>query len=473
LVTGIVPLTPIQHWYFEGRQVNPEHFNQAVLLEAAQPLNAEALRTAVQSVVEHHDALRLRFEQGETSWQQFNESAIDVPISEVDLSHVPDAEQLGAIAAAATKIQASMNLSAGRLLRVAVFRLGAGRRERLLLAAHHLVVDGVSWRVLLEDLQTAYLQLDRGLSVQLPLKTTSFKRWSELLTERAQLPELLEELSFWLAQTVAEDQRLPVDNPAGANTRDSERQVSVSLTADETRELLQTLPKIYQTEINDVLLTALAQSLAQWIGSRCVLVNLEGHGREDVSDEVDSSRTVGWFTAIYPVLLDIGHSADLGVTLRSIKEQLRLVPHHGIGYGLLRYLKTEVVEQLRAQPQPEVSFNYLGQFDQMLRGSSLFKPAGESSGVAASPMGMRRHLLEINGIVAGGRFQITFAYSENVHRRSTIEILADDFVVALRELINHRESAPSTRYSASDFADFNWGQSELDSIAAAIGKKSH
>ncbi len=471
-VTGPVPLTPIQHWYFEGQPVEPHYFNQAVMLEAAQPLNIEALRTAVQRITEHHDALRLRFDQGETGWRQFNEDAKDtVQIHEVDLSHVPEAEQRNAIAEAATTIQASINLSAGRLLRVAVFKLGAGRSDRILLAAHHLAIDGVSWRILLDDLQTAYGQVERGLVVQLPFKTTSFKRWSELLTERAQLPDVFEELPFWLAQTV-DGQRLPVDNPDGANTRDSERQVSVSLTTDETRELLQTLPKIYQTEINDVLLTSLAQSLAQWTGSRRVLVNLEGHGREDFSENADSSRTVGWFTSIYPVLLDIGHAAEIGATLRSIKEQLRLVPRRGIGYGLLRYLsgKREVVEQLRALPHPEVSFNYLGQFDQTLRGSSLFKPASESSGVAATQLGMRRHLLEINGIVAGGRLQLTFAYSENVHHRSTIEILSDDFLIALRALINHRAS-PAANYAASN--DFNWEQDEVDSIFAVIGKKSH
>jgi hypothetical protein len=254
-----------------------------------------------------------------------------MPLTCVDLSAVPETEQESTLSAIATDLQTTLNLSSGRVVRIALFDLGTS--QRLLLVIHHLVVDGVSWRILLEDLQIAYQQLSQGQAIQLPPKTTSFKHWAERLTEYAQSEALQQELDYWLTQSRRQIAPLPVDFPGGDNTVAHSHTISISLSQEETQALLQDVPAAYQTQINDVLLTALVQAVKQWTGESLLLVDLEGHGREEIFEDVDLSRTVGWFTTLFPVLLDIGAASSLADALKTVKEQLRNVPNRGIGYG--------------------------------------------------------------------------------------------------------------------------------------------
>jgi aryl carrier-like protein len=305
-VSGPVPLIPIQHWFFEQELAQPQHFNQALLLESRQGLDAELLETAIGHLLEHHDGLRLRFRRVEDGWQQFHQEATDeTPLSVIDLRQLPAEEVAERLEAEATQLQASLSLGQGPLLRAALFELGGGGGERLLLVIHHLVVDGVSWRILLEDLQTAYQQLSRGERVRLPAKTTSFKRWAELLKEYAESESVGQELSYWEGEGRRQVKDIPVDYEGGHNSETSVSSVTVRLSEEETRILLQEVPEVYHTEINDVLLTALVEAYGKWSGEGRLLVDLEGHGREELGEEVDVSRTVGWFTTMYPVRLEI------------------------------------------------------------------------------------------------------------------------------------------------------------------------
>jgi amino acid adenylation domain-containing protein/non-ribosomal peptide synthase protein (TIGR01720 family) len=471
LVTGEVILTPIQRWFFEQDLPQAHHWNQAMLLEVRQALNLAFLQQVVQQLLIHHDALRLRFLRSACGWKQVNalpEPA--VPLTREDLSALSAREQTAAIEATAAQLQASLNLSEGPLLRVALFDLGTHQSARLLLVIHHLAVDGVSWRILLEDLQTAYQQLCRGETIQFPPKTTSFKYWSQRLFEYAQS----QELDYWLATSESFVTRLPVDYVAGkdANTVASAGNVVVTLSSAETRALLQSVPQAYKTQINDVLLTALVQAFAQWTGTDNLLVDLEGHGREEIFDGVDLSRTVGWFTTLFPVLLDLKDLENPGSALKAIKEQLRSIPNQGIGYGLLRYLKedAQIAEQLRSLPQAEVSFNYLGQFDSLLSPDGMFAPAKESSGAEHSHLGSRSHLLEVNAFVAEGQLQVNWTYSSNLHQQATVESLAQGFVTALQVLIAHCQSPEAGGYTASDFPLAKLDEQKLGTIAALIDK---
>jgi non-ribosomal peptide synthase protein (TIGR01720 family) len=437
-VTGPVPLTPIQHWFFEQDLANPHHWNTAMLLQVRQALDPNLLKQAAQRLLVHHDALRLRFVPGMSGWYQTDAHPEDqeVSFSCVDLSTLSDSEQAAAIEATAARLQASLNLSTGPLLRFALFELGSEKSGRLLIIIHHLAVDGVSWRILLEDLQTACKQLSCGKVILLPPKTTSFKGWAERLTQYGRSSPLRAEQEYWLAQTSAEIVPIPRDYPMSANTEASARTVTASLSIRETRALLQEIPKVYDARINDLLLTALTQVLAQWIGVRTVLINLEGHGREDIFEGLDLARTVGWFTTIFPVLLT--GAADPDEALKAIKKKLRSIPNRGIGYGLLRYIgaNAPIAAKLKAQFQPEVSFNYLGQFDQALSEKSLFAWANETTGPAHNPTGSRRHLLSINGKVIEDRLQLIWIYSSNLHRRSTVEDLAHQYLDTLRSFIH-------------------------------------
>lgn len=466
LVTGTLPLIPIQHWFFEQKFPEKHHFNQSFLLTIPSDLNLEILEQVWQQLLKHHDALRLRFTQIDTIWQQIHANPTDnITIPRFDLSTVPEIEIETVIETTANELQASLNLSKN-LVQVAFFWLGINKKARLLILIHHLVVDGVSWRILLEDLQTAYQQLSQGKTIQLPAKTTSFKDWAQKITAYAQSEVLKSELDYWLSPSYDAVDSIPVDYAQGINTTASARTVTVSLDEAETLSLLQDVPKAYKTQINDVLLTALVLVLSEWTNSDSVLFNLEGHGREEIVDGVDLSRTVGWFTTIFPVVVELGITDDLGTALKSVKEQLRVIPNKGIGYGLLRYLNVdaEINAQLEKIPQAEISFNYLGQFAQVVNTSSLIQIANESSGNSQSLQGQRHYLLDINAIIINEKLQIDWTYSSNIHQHETIENIAQEFVETLQELLAHCLSTENIGYTPTDFPLIQLDQLEMNQI---------
>lgn len=465
-VTGEVRLTPIQHWFFERKLPNPSHWNQSLLLEITEPLDRQALNAAVHYLLRQHDMLRTRFSKDGGVWVQQIEPDESGPlIHRVDLSTLSQHAQQTAFDAMSTEWQASLHLTEGPLLRVVWFDMGAIRPGRLLLVIHHLVVDGVSWRILLEDLHGAYLQHRQGQPIRLPDKSTSFKQWSERLSRYAQSEACMPEVSYWLDPRRAMVPALPVDRPDGDPTEASSETVTVSLGEAETRILLREVSAAYQTQINDVLLTALARTLAGWAESRLVLIDLEGHGREDLFPELDLSRTVGWFTAVAPVLLEVGSTEPPGEALKTVKEQLRLMPNRGVGYGLLRYLQRgDAADRLRNYPEARVSFNYLGQLDQSLPEGSFLGLAQESPGMEHDPHNRLPYELYINAEVLGGQLNLSWTYSRNRYRQETIEVLSRTYMRLLQELIEHCVSPEAGGYTPSDFPDVEIGQQALDAI---------
>ncbi len=453
LPAGELPLTPIQRWFFEQETGDPHHWNQAFLVAPRRRLDPGPLSRALLRLTEHHDALRLRFSHGPGGWtQRYAEPGGSSPLLAVDLSRLPQPERAPRMEAASAALQASLDVERGPLLRAARFDLGAAG-ERLLLVVHHLAVDGVSWRVLLEDLQRLYEQAARGERWSLPPGTTPFGRWAELLAEYAGSGELRAEAGHWGALTRTNVPRLPVELPGRENRSGSVRYVSVALDAEETRALLQEVPAAYRTQVNDVLLAALARTLAWWTGERRVLLHLEGHGREDLFPGVDLSRTVGWFTALFPVLLDLSDAWGDAEELKAVKEQLRAVPAHGIGYGILRYLapEDEGRSELQRIPQPEISFNYLGQFDGTVAGEALFALAHEPMGPSHAPGGRRAHLLDVNAAVEDGILRVRWSYSRDLHRPETVEALAERYAAELRALVEHCCSPDAGGCTPSDF----------------------
>ncbi|MBZ4423049.1 non-ribosomal peptide synthase/polyketide synthase, partial [Myxococcus sp. RHSTA-1-4] len=452
-VTGPVPLTPIQHAFFELEAPEPHHYNQAVLLEVHQPGLADAAEKALQAVLEHHDALRLRFERTADGWKQVNAGTEGrVELRRVDLSAVPEAGQAEAIAKVAAEVQASVDLSSGVLLKAAWIERGAGRTARLLWVLHHHAVDGVSWRVLLEDFSTALGQAARGDKVSLPPKTTSFKAWAEKLVEHARSEKVEAERAFWEEQARVPVRPLPLDKAGGENTVALARSVSVSLDAEETGVLLREVPSAWRARLDDVLLAALANAVKGWTGEGAVRVDLEGHGRDVEVEGVDVSRTVGWFTSVHPVVLALPEGGTLGDGLRAVRDTLRAVPGRGQGFGLLRYLgREESQAALRAMPRAEIAFNYLGQLDATAKGSALLGPAAEGSGAPLAASTPRTYKLEVNGLVLDGRLQVSWTYGEQFHERATIESLAQAFLASLRALIAARGTPDARRYTPSDF----------------------
>lgn len=468
-VIGRVPLLPIQLWFFEQELPDRNHFNQAVLIETRQKVRPDLLEQALSHLARHHDALRHRFEKRESGWEQVGvEPAQQVAFSVIDFSALPDPETGRAIESEAARLQASLNIFDGSLVRIALFDLGPQRASRLLLIIHHLVVDGVSWRILLDDLQTIYRQLSGNEPVQIPAKTTSLKHWSERLKEYAQSIAAKAEMDYWTSRPFQRAERLPVDNPGGINCGASARTFQVTLAREETLALLREVPSAYKTQVGDALLTALVRAFARWTGSRFLLLEMEGHGREAIIDGADLSRTVGWFTTLFPVLLETKKDADLIEVFKSVKEHLRSIPNQGIGYGLLRYLSEdkEISRRMRSLPRAEVSFNYMGQFDQLAQDSSLFLPARESFGPLRSDRGERSHLIEINASVVTDQLQLRWTYSENRHNRSTIERVTGWFIEELRSLIEQCRACKVGGYTPSDFPLARIDQPTLNALMA-------
>ncbi len=439
------------------------------MLEVDHRPELSLLEGVINKLVEHHDALRLRFSESGAGWRQaYAEAEPQQLVSAIDLSRLSSDEQQRQLEIHATAAQASLNITTGPLLRVVLFDLGNQSPVRLLIAIHHLAIDGVSWRILMEDLQTEYERARRGEDIELPGRTNSFKRWSESLRQYASSAELELEASYWLDERRRHVQRLPVDYARGENTVASANSIVVELSAEDTHTLLQEVPKAYRTQIQEVLATAVALALREWTGADKLLLEMEGHGREEVVAGVDVSRTVGWFTSVYPVLLEL-EGDEISTALKSIKEQLRGVPQRGIGYGIWKYLRAGETEraQLGEMAPAEVSFNYLGQFDQVLS-SGEFRAAAEPTGAVQDERGRREHLIAINGMVADRQLRMSWDYSEAVHRRETIERVAAQFADVLRELIAHCQNEDAEGHTPSDFPLAQLDQQTLDTLVTSF-----
>ncbi|HEY2291009.1 MAG TPA: amino acid adenylation domain-containing protein [Thermoanaerobaculia bacterium] len=447
-VAGEAPLTPIQRRFFAEERQQPGRFNQAVLLVPRERLAAPALAAALDRLAAHHDALRLRFLEEGDGWRQTHAPAAPVPLLEADLRGMP----AGALEAAAEQLQSGLDLARGPLFTAALFRLAGG--DRLLLTAHHLVVDGVSWRLLLEDLAALYEGRD------LPPKTTSWKRWAELLAAHARSAGAAAELPYWLSLPAVPP--LPCDLAGGgAPARAS---VAVELGAAATRALLQEVPEVYRTQVNDLLLAALARAFAAWTGEGTLLVDLEGHGREEIFPDADLSRTVGWLTTVFPVALTLPPGDGAREAIRAVKESLRAVPGRGLGHGLLRYLAgPETADRLAALPTPQVSFNYLGRLDAAREGG-LFAFAPEAVRGTAGEIPAGAPLFAIDALVLDGRLRVSWSYDPGRHLPATAERLARGFLAEIAALVEHCRSLEAGGFTPSDFPLAGLDQEALDRL---------
>uniref|UniRef100_UPI002361F814 non-ribosomal peptide synthetase n=1 Tax=Pseudomonas sp. SBT1-2 TaxID=3027852 RepID=UPI002361F814 len=456
-VRGTTALLPIQQWFFDTPVPERQHWNQSVLLKPAQPLQADVLETALQALTVQHDALRLRFVEGEGGWSaafsEFDEQA--QLLWQASVANDQELQQCS------ERAQRSLNLQDGPLLRGVLFTL-ADQSQRLLLIFHHLVVDGVSWRILLEDLQALL-----G-NQSLPAKSSSTQAWAGQLQAYARSTALQQELAYWQAQLQGVDSNLPWDHASDGLQNQHACSVDTRLSKRDTQRLLQDAPAAYRTQINDLLLTALARVITRWTGGDSALVQLEGHGREDLFDNLDLSRTVGWFTSVFPVKLT--PQAALADSIKQIKEQLRAVPNKGIGFGALRYLGDEAAQQtLAALAVPRITFNYLGQFDASFdEEQALFIPAGEAKGEDQSPQAPLGNWLTLNGQVYGGELSLGWSFSQAMFEPATIQRLADDYAEELKALIEHCSQPQHRGVTPSDFPLARLNQQQLDRLPVPL-----
>ncbi|GCB53286.1 non-ribosomal peptide synthetase [Streptomyces sp. NL15-2K] len=479
-VSGPLAPTPIQEWFFGTHPVGPHHFAMSMAYELPAGTDLAALRTAVAALLDQHDALRSRFPRtadGRSTPEIGAGVDVDAVFAVHDLTRAADAEALWQEHVRAA--QSGMDLAHGPLVRVVVGDRGSERSAWLLLAVHHLVVDGVSWRVLLEDLEAAYGMAVAGRPVRLGEKTSSVRQWAERLNRHVAEGGFDDQAAYW--QSAIEDAvtTLPRDRADGDNTMAAQASVDLSLDADLTQALLLEVPTVYRTQVNDVLLAALARTLRTWTGHNRVAVNLEGHGREELFDDLDLTRTVGWFTAIHPIALALpdDDGDDRGAVLKSVKEQLRAAPGKGLGYGALRHLAATGTagDALRALPEPQISFNYHGRFDTPATDSA--QPAGTVTpvGLLGAPLPVsgqdhcqdeqRSHLIDVVGVVRDGVLTFTWTYSAELHRAQTIERLARHFRDELAGFVRHCARPDAGGRTPSDFPLVPLTQDEVDRLA--------
>ncbi|WP_342706338.1 amino acid adenylation domain-containing protein [Burkholderia arboris] len=424
---GDAPLTPVQHWFFEQETDAPSHYNQTVLIQVPADIDASRLADAFRQVHDHHDALRLRFSRSAGRWTQEVVAGGEAPACFAKREIAGDAgERLAAMRAAAAEAERDIDITHGPLLAARLFCVADEPLARLFVSVHHLAVDGVSWRVLLEDLHAAYH------GQPLPEKTTSFREWAMHLQQLSRSPAIGAEARLWHALVAQPVEPMPVDYPAaGAASNAVGDAASVSFELDEaaTTALLRRLPRAYDTRINDVLLAALAQACSMVTGNARTRIDLESHGRHVSDAPLDLTRTVGWFTSIYPVVLeaDAWHTPE--EALRAARQQLREIPAEGFSYSLLRYLSPDdaVRDSLAALPSADILFNYHGRLDTVLQQSEGWRPAAEDLGSLRAERSQRTHAFEIVAAVVDGRLQVDWRYGERLHRRQTVENLAAHF----------------------------------------------
>ncbi|UXY55510.1 non-ribosomal peptide synthetase [Pseudomonas tohonis] len=459
-LSGATAMLPAQTMFFAADFPDAHHWNQSVLLQPAQALDAAALEQALAALVQRHDALRLRFARGANGWQARFAAPSNAPL----LAHrrLSDEAQLPALC---DEVQGSLDLEHGPLLRVVLIDL-PDASQRLLVVIHHLAVDGVSWRVLFDELQQAYGQAATGATPAFAPKSASVKAWAERLQAHASRAGAEQELGFWQAYLGGAEVGLPQRREGRATYRQAAH-ASTRLDKDLTRRLLQDAPAAYRTRINDLLLTALARVLCRWTGHASALVQLEGHGRDGLPDGPDVSQTLGWFTSFFPVHLH--PQDDLAGSIKRIKEDLRRVPDNGIGFTALRYLGDEEMQaRMAALPQPGVTFNYLGQLDGSFAGEGgLFVPAREPAGREQSLEAPLPNRLVLNGQVYDGQLAVDWCFSRECFDEATLQGLADAYARALCELVEHCCASDNRGVTPSDFPLMPLTQEQLDGLPLA------
>jgi amino acid adenylation domain-containing protein/non-ribosomal peptide synthase protein (TIGR01720 family) len=424
LVEGRLGLTPIHAAFFSEKWNQKHHYNQSVLLCSKKSLSEKGLRVALDKLVLHHDGLRMVFHKDGDTWTPENLGKAQSYGWEV----IDDVTETSFIAHC-ERIQSSMDLEQGPLFKAVLFR--GAEQDRLLLVAHHLIIDGVSWRILFEDLSQLYMQYTMGVSLSLPSKTDSFKYWYEKLSEYALSAALQQEDAYWSVIENAGNSPLPLDHTAGSNLSGDATVVSFALDEEMTARLLTQTYQAYRTDINDILITALGLALHEVFDLQQMMLQLEGHGRENIGAEVDVSRTVGWFTILYPVLIDL-QQTDAVRQLIAVKEALHRVPNKGIGYGALKYLAGKPYAAA-----PPVSFNYLGDFGSGVdggNGEQLFEFSGEYKGKEMPDDMPRTTVLDASGIVISGQMRLSITYSRAQYDAATIDHLLATWQQLLEEL---------------------------------------
>lgn len=458
-VSGLIQPSAIQHFFFQQQLPEPEHFNQAVILRAGQAIDSNMLKQTLQALVVHHDMLRATVVDDQIIIRPTNADDL-YSMEEYDFKGQTNIKDL--IEDSANKIHASIHLATGPIFKAALFHTDSG--DCLLLVCHHIAVDGVSWRILIEDLNTVYMQLTGGQSAQLPPKTHSFAYYTEAIGRYRDSYLLSQEKNFWV------DQQRLMAAMAGSNGNDHSRtmnRLSVTLDGQPLQYLLTDASKAYSTDINDLLITALCEAVTTHLPAHtsAISIQMEGHGREAIHEPLITDRTIGWFTSAYPVVVN-GITGDLHHDIRLVKETFRSLPNKGMGYGILQYIPSaEGDTPLRTDLTPLVGFNYLGEMDGNTSGALFDMAADLSAGTMFSTKNVFGPSLMINCGVTNGVLSATFEYDTQLYTDSQAKAIADGFTDSLQQIAAHTAAVTTPETTASDLGAQAWTDEQFQAIS--------
>jgi non-ribosomal peptide synthase protein (TIGR01720 family) len=465
-VVGDVPLTPIQRRFFATTKEAPQHYLQSRLFCVPAKVDELALRTALFELWKHHDSLRLSYplEDGVRKARHLPAETLSVQsvLQRVGLGTSDERAWTEAMHSLIASAHGSLALERP-LFKAIWFDRGDAQDGRLYVLIHHLNVDGISWRVLVEDLEAAYVAASAQRPPQLPPKTSSYKDWANTLARSSAELCSQEERKYWLEQASRAAAGWPGssdERPDGYCERDA-AECHVRLPVEVTIPLITQANHAYNSTAHELLIAALAWSLGDWTDERGAWVDLESHGRDERMSELDVSRTTGWFTAIYPAYLH-AHESDARTIISRVKEQLRAIPNRGVGYGSLRYLENH--PELAAL-NPAVKFNFFGHVAPLA--GTLLSDAPERPVMLRGPAQRKSHVVELNAVVVGEELHLSWRYPAAMEPR--VRLLVAAYEQRLREICEHCSNPDNSRLTASDVAEADLDDEELEELYAELG----
>ncbi|OUS25460.1 hypothetical protein A9Q99_21275 [Gammaproteobacteria bacterium 45_16_T64] len=511
-IEGEVTMLPIQQWFMEEHDDDREHFNHGLMLAIEESFSKHDVEHVVAALIAKHDGLRSQFfnhhpKKRDEDWVQRILAVDDV---EFDLkclnvsAESAESDESGEnrnamLSTFANGLQESFQFDKGSLFSVGFIETPKGEDNRLLLVIHHLLIDVVSWRILMDDINVGLANIANGKAIDLGIKTTSVQQWGDALVAFAKTDSVLEKAAYWRSFNDVQFAAIPTDNHCLDNTYGQLKETVVTLDTDQTQRLLSQVNGAYRTDIEDILLSALAMTVSHWAekedareahevasdnastspGNR-VYLQLESHGRENIATSVDVTSTLGWFTSVFPVLLDIdgvdiANPKDYGALIQSVKEQLRQVGagDGGFSFGLLRYLSCDDVrEQLANVPTPQIVFNYLGQLDNAVSQGHASYPTNDPVGTMCGPNLKRQHLLDINCRIEDGKFKACWSYNSDRHGESTVSTVAAQYIDFLSALTDFCLGEQNNGMTPSDVPLIEVDQAGLDHIVDTILQQS-
>lgn len=450
---GYIDKTPIIEWFFNQDLPDENHYNQYVLLKYTGNIDVDMVKSVANKLVYHHDALRINYNKKKNKLYYNNENYKEESVFRcINLSNCLHNEEYKDVKQLINEADINFDIENSLLFNITMFHLGKGK-QALLFTAHHLIVDGVSWRIILSDFITILNQLSKGEEVKLPMKTNSYKEWAEELQKYSK-KDLEEEKTYW---NNIQDKNFtyPTDFHS-ENIIKSSSVFSCEIDENTTNSLIKKVNEIYNIELNEVLIIALAITISKLTNSEDVVIEIERHGRENISDFVDISRTVGWFTIMYPAYFKVKDD-DIDNNIKLIKEQLRNIPDNGLNYGILKFLNKE----LKENDNKYIRFNYLGDSDNIIN-EDILSNANIEFGLDSDKDNSFIPLIDISAVIENKKLKISADYSNARFDKETIQNFINKYIETLGLILDKCENKESNEFTPSDFDYVDISQKDLD-----------